>query len=451
TFCSGDKMNTQLFQEKVYDFNWKNTGAGPLWCHGSSCIAAIEDKVFICGWETLEDIPPLNCTRWVLYEKTKSNWNIIFQDQEKTREPSPICVFKDGRILVSENPFMLEPEACQGVALPQVSEFFPPDYKKRRITLPCWSEPVVFVEHSYRNFSSDSENCEAILFHNKGYDRSYWTFLDETGRWSHCGKLYWVWGHDYPQPQPTRLCYSNVQLKNRAVYSFGTSDIIEPIPEWRQYKRKITAREWDYDLRRVFFSFTPDITKEPFRYWVEISNREKTAGNARNLDLYVDNNGIIHLLWMEKSCDERLREAFFPDEILNYSIEYAQLKEQKVLERKTILSFSEQHPEQYPCGMKNINMLWGRFHITRKGKLLVFTSIYGKDEGDNTVAENYLISLDSTGNINDRKVVDFKKPFTTFHTASIRNGYLPLNSIHIYGHISKPDNEMWYGRIDVED
>ncbi|MGB9642758.1 MAG: hypothetical protein ACP5JO_05690 [Candidatus Ratteibacteria bacterium] len=45
-------MNTKLFQEKVYGFNKKNNGAGPLWCLGSSCIAAIKDRVFICGWET---------------------------------------------------------------------------------------------------------------------------------------------------------------------------------------------------------------------------------------------------------------------------------------------------------------------------------------------------------------------------------------------------------------
>ncbi|MGB9642757.1 MAG: hypothetical protein ACP5JO_05695 [Candidatus Ratteibacteria bacterium] len=195
---------------------------------------------------------------------------------------------------------MLEPEAYQRVALPRVTEFIPPEYKNQKIALPYWSEPVTFTEHSYRNFASDSENCEAILFHNKDYDRAYWTFPDKSGRWSHCGKLYWVWGHDYPEPQSIRLCYNNIQIKNRAVFIFGTSDIIEPVPEWRQYKRSITGREWDYDLRRVFFSFTLDITHEPFRYWTEISNREKTAGNARNCDLYVDNNDIVHLLWMEK-------------------------------------------------------------------------------------------------------------------------------------------------------
>jgi len=122
-----------------------------------------------------------------------------------------------------------------------------------------------------------------------------------------------------------------------------------------------------------------------------------------------------------------------------------------VLERKTILLFSEQYPEQYPCGMKNINFFWGRFHITRKGKLLVFASLHGKDENNNTVAENYLISLDSTGNIVDKKIVNFEKPFTLFHTASIRNGSFPSDIIHIYGHITNPDNEMWYGRIEIKD
>ncbi|MGB9642756.1 MAG: hypothetical protein ACPL3Q_06115 [Candidatus Ratteibacteria bacterium] len=77
---------------------------------------------------------------------------------------------------------------------------------------------------------------------------------------------------------------------------------------------------------------------------------------------------------------------------------------QKIIERKTILFFTEQHPEQYPCGIKNINFLWGRFHVTGKEKLLVITSVYGTDENANILAENYLILIDSTGNIVDKKL-----------------------------------------------
>jgi len=439
----------KIHQEKIYSFETKPNGAGPLWCLGSSCIAVADDRIFVSGYETIEDVPPLNCARWILYEKHKNGWKILYRDTEKTREPSPVCIFSDGRLLVSENPFMLEQEASQGVTFPRICEFSPPEYALTGKILfrPC--EPVVMVEHSYRNFAADRKTDELILFHNKDYDRAYWNLFDKNGSCTRSGKLYWPWGYDYVKPQRIRICYSNVQLKEKAVYIFGTSDIMEPNPEWRKYKKQLTGREWDYDFRRVFFSYTPDITVEPFRYWVEISNREKTAGNARNCDLLVDDEGIIHLLWMEKSCDERLRARFFADEPLNYSLRYARLKNQKILDLKNIFFFPE--GELLPSGIKNINFCWGRFHLTQTGKIYIFASVSGTTATKETTAENWLVELDSTGDIKSKQSVRFEKPFTSFHTAGIRNGTAPSDIIHIYGHIADKNDEMWYGEINIQD
>jgi len=42
----------RFYQEKIYQFEWFNqNGAGPLWCLGSSCIAAIDKKIFVSAWE----------------------------------------------------------------------------------------------------------------------------------------------------------------------------------------------------------------------------------------------------------------------------------------------------------------------------------------------------------------------------------------------------------------
>ncbi len=344
---------------------------------------------------------------------------------------------------------MLEQEAEGGVCLPMIYEFqHPGNSEPVKKSVPIFSEPVVFNEHSYRNFSADRENSELILFHNRDYDRAYWSFFDRIGRWSHCGKLYWPWGYDYTKPQRIRLCYNNVQLKDRAVYVFGTSDIPEPNHEWRQYKKKITGKEWDFDFRRVFFSFTSDITKEPFRYWIEISGREKTAGNARNCDLFVDDKGIVHLLWMEKSCDERLREKFFPDEPLVYSLRYARLKNQKILDRKEIFSFSE--GTKFPSGITNLNLCWGKFFVSGAGRIFIFCVVSGTDDSKKIIAENWLIELDECGNVKSKRPVDFKKPFTFVHTAGIRNGTKPSGILHIYGNTAGTDNEMWYGCIDCQ-
>lgn len=438
----------KFFQEKIYKFNWCTNGAGPLWCYGSSCIAAFNEKVFISGWDCIPGVPPLNCAKWLLFERTKNGWQEIINDSERTREPSPICIFNDGRLFLSTNPAMFTEESRGSVSLPVVYEFHYPDYSKPVKTMvPHFSEPVVFVEHSYRNFAADGENCELILFHNKDYDRAYWSFFDRNGNWSHCGKLYWPWGYSYGKPQRIRLCYNNVQLKNRAVYVFGTSDILEPNMRWREFKRKLTGREWDYDFRRVFFSFTPDITKEPFRYWVEISEREKTAGYLRNCDLFVDNNEITHLLWIEKSCDERLKPVFFPEEPVTYSLYYARLKGQKIQEKKEILSFTED--TKIPS--TSIKNMWSRFHITETGKIFVFCTVPWEDDRNKINAENYLIELDKTGHLKSKNKVNFDKPFISFHTANIRNGTKPSNILHIYGHISQTNDEMWYGCIDCQD
>ena len=73
------------------------------------------------------------------------------------------------------------------------------------------------------------------------------TACDAAGKWSAQGKLAWPWGAEYDQPQPIRVCYPNVALRNRALYFCGVSDIVEPYQSWRQYKKQLTGREWDYD------------------------------------------------------------------------------------------------------------------------------------------------------------------------------------------------------------
>jgi hypothetical protein len=62
------------------------------------------------------------------------------------------------------------------------------------------------------------------------------------------------------------------------VYFCGVSDIVEPYPEWRAFKKELTGQGWDYDFRRLFYTWTPDITRARFRPWVEIASRDKTGG-----------------------------------------------------------------------------------------------------------------------------------------------------------------------------
>ena len=45
--------------ESVYRYEPANNGAGPIWCHGNTCIVRFGDEVFASGLETIKDAKPL--------------------------------------------------------------------------------------------------------------------------------------------------------------------------------------------------------------------------------------------------------------------------------------------------------------------------------------------------------------------------------------------------------
>ncbi len=133
-------------------------------------------------------------------------------------------------------------------------------------------------------------------------------------------------------------------LKNRAVHFCGVSDIVEPYPEWRAYKKQLTGHEWDYDFRRLFYTWTPDITREKFRPWVEIASRDKTCGWISPGDLWLAPDGAVHLVWTERALDERLRAKFFPEAKQSHAVNYAIVREGKVVLRRTLMLAEEGKP-----------------------------------------------------------------------------------------------------------
>ena len=56
-------------QNGIYSFEPANSGAGPLWCHGSTIIVRTADAVYVTGLETLPDQQPLHNCRWNLLWK----------------------------------------------------------------------------------------------------------------------------------------------------------------------------------------------------------------------------------------------------------------------------------------------------------------------------------------------------------------------------------------------
>ena len=92
-------------EEDVYSYRPADNGAGPMWCHGSTCLVRIGETVFASGLETLADAEPLNNCRWMLFARTDRGWKKVgFDEFGRTREPCPLVGFADGPLFLSANP-----------------------------------------------------------------------------------------------------------------------------------------------------------------------------------------------------------------------------------------------------------------------------------------------------------------------------------------------------------
>jgi hypothetical protein len=431
-------------EEEVYTYRPANNGAGPLWCSGSTCLVRIGDAVFASGLETLENHKPLNNCRWLLFRRGRDGWKRLLADEKgRTREPCPIAAFHDGRLFLSTNPTLAKPGAYGGPARPEILEFSTSSIEAPPATLlPGWDGSPRFTEHSYRSFAADGRNGELILFQNIGYTHAEWAFRDRAGRWSARGRLPWPWGKEYDKPQPIRVCYPNVALKDRAVHFCGVSDIVEPYAAWRATKQKLTGRKWDYDFRRLFYTWTPNITKGGFRTWLEVASRDRTCGWIMPGDLWVNRDGAAHILWTERAIDERLRAEFFPDAKQSHALNYAVVRDGEVALRRTLVEAREGETAPRPTA--------GRFHVTPDGRLLVFYYVSGSGAGGRSVSENRLVEVLPGGQMGQTVRVPLERPFGSYFTATPRAGSPPSTTLHLLGQQAGKSNTISYARIRLQ-
>ena len=435
---------TVAVEESVYSYEPADNGAGPLWCSGSTCLVRIGRDVFASGLETIKDCPPLNNCRWTLFHRGANGWELKQTDPiDRTREPCPLAGFPSGDLFLSANPTLrTNKEPGGGPAQPQILRFSvaDPALPQRRI-LPVWEANPQFTEHSYRSFAADGPNREMILFQNIGYTHAEWTFLDREGRWSAHGQLKWPWGAEYDKPEPIRVCYPTVGLQNRAVYFCGVSDVVEPYQKWRDYKKQITGREWDYDFRRLFFTWSDDITTGKYHDWIEIASRDKTCGWISPRDLWAAPDGAVHILWSERAIDERLREKFFPQAKQSQSLNYAVLREGKVILQRSLLKVDEGEAGEIPSA--------ARFQVTPENRLIVFYFVEGKDAAGQPVAENRVLEILPDGSTSNPVRVPLKAPFSGFFTATTRAGSLPSDYVEVLGSPAANSRTMSYARIKL--
>jgi hypothetical protein len=428
-------------EESVYTYQSANNGAGPLWCSGSTCLARIGDELFASGLETLPDEKPLNNCRWTLFRRHNGSWQLQQADAVgRTREPCPLAVFPDGHLLLSVNPTLTTSSSYNGPARPEILRFGVQDTNaKAESLLPIWEGTPRFTEHSYRSFAADGPGAELILFQNVDDTHAEWTFRDRDGNWAAQGKLPWPQGTDYPKPEPIRVCYPNVQLKNRAVYFCGVSDIVEPYPEWRAFKKQLTGKEWDYDFRRLFYTWTPDITREKFKPWVEIASRDKTCGWIMPGDLWAAPDGAVHLVWSERAIDTRMREKFFPNTKQSHAINYAVVRDGKVGLRRTLLLAEEGGANEIPSAP--------RFQVTLDNRLFVISYVGGTASSGKAVSENRVQEILPNGELGPAARIPFQQPFISYFTATVRGGSPPSTMVELLGQRVGEPLKMCYARV----
>jgi hypothetical protein len=428
-------------EEDVYTYAPADNGAGPLWCSGSTCLVRSGGQVLASGLETLKGLKPLNNCRWLLFQRASTGWQLAQADGTgRTREPCPLAGFPDGQLFLSVNPTLTASNTYGGPARPELLQFSAKDPQApARGLLPAWEGSPAFTEHSYRSFAADGPGGELVLFQNIGYTHAEWTLRDRAGQWAAQGQLVWPAGSDYPKPEPIRVCYPDVALKSRAVHFCGVSDIVEPYPEWRAYKKQLTGRDWDYDFRRLFYTWTPDITRDKFRGWLEIANRDRTCGWISPGDLWVAPDGAAHIVWTERALDERLRQKFFAEAKQSQALNYAVVREGKIAARRTLLVAEEGKSNEIPSAP--------RFQVTPDNRLFLIFYVQGSDGGGQAVSENRLLELLPDGESRAPVRVPFKQPFTSYFTASVRGGSPPSNTLELLGQRAGAPLSMSYARV----
>jgi hypothetical protein len=153
----------------------------------------------------------------------------------------------------------------------------------------------------------------------------------------------------------------------------------------------------------------------------------------------VAEDGVVHLLWVERALDERLREKFFPAARQRHALEYAQVREGRVIRRRTVLAAEEGRTQERPGR--------GRFQVAPDGRLFACFYVSGTDVGGAAVSENRLVEIHPDGVLGEPRRVPLQRPFTDFFTATVRGGSPMSRSLELLGIRSGSRRTLSYARI----
>ena len=442
-------MPQVIAEELITRFTNPQNGSGPLWCYGSPTIVRDGEKVFASVYESSAEHAPLCNTYWRLFCREGDEWQRTNANPKvDEREPCPLVRLPGGRVVMSTNPAESYRGGERGVreswnCVPQLLEFSAADPSQPpRQMLPQWDREYLFTEHSYRGIGADYESGEILLLNVSYYEGQAWSFRDAAGNWPAQGFIGF----------PLRGAYPQIALNGRAGAVMAISDVVEPNLAWREFKRKVTCQNWDYDFRQLYFTFTPDITQSDFSPILTVASRDETAGRITNLDLWLGPDGDAHLLYQDVNVwHPFMRDEFFPNLPLTVSLNYARIHKGQVAERRTLVECIEDR-----CGSiqdpaaefaaSNPRPDYAAFHSTDGNDLHVFFHQTGPTGTDDPDTGNYLMQLLPEQTAPEK--LDLENPLKRFLTASVRTGTPPSETLDVLG-LGKELDEIHYIQIKM--
>ncbi len=450
-------------EETVYFGRYSNNGASPMWCFNNTCVARVDDKVFVSGYERVPGALPMNDCRWALWQRTAAGWQRRQADKTgRQREPCPLGTLPGGRIVLSSNPTLLPLDAAGGgPARPELLMFDAASPEgSPKVLLPAWQGSPPFNQHSYRTLAVDAASGETILFQNANYAHAEWALLQAGGTWS-SGRVAW------PAHAPTdlapfgashaRVNYPVVALHGRAVHFCGGA----AYDNWDRVRTPadlglgsdpnapgssgMAGRQRGNRFRRLLYAWTPAVGGRPFSDWLEIDNTFAEGGWLFATDLHIDANGTVHLLWFRSPMLPAVRDRFYPDIQRVYSIEYATLRDGQVLARRTLVTAGEGADPAIPTDLDQVGRPYlldngetilgdaiptPRFHVTPDGRR--FVVYYVSDCAG--LSENRILEIRADGTPSAPVTLPLEHPLTQFFTATPRAGCAPSRTLDLLGH-----------------
>jgi hypothetical protein len=331
--------------------------------------------------------------------------------------------------------------------------------------LPEWVDSPGFTEHTYRTFSIDGMNNEFILFNNsRGGSREEWTFYDRNGKW-YPGYLEMMPYVDDPIPpygeKYMGLSYPSVVLNNKEVHYFGCV----AINIWSRIKNLEDAEKVGLNdivgrgggqiaggrFRRLYYLWTPDVTKENFSAWLEVDNTHENGENIRVTDMWQDTDGTVHLLWHQNPINLKLRDEFWPDIKCVYAMKYARVKNGKILLKKALIESGDVEKATRIEGMEKYSISWGRFHVTDDNRLFMIFYLSGTNKVGQQQNENRILEIYRDGSVSSSQRIPLENPMSFFMTATHRGGTLPSKTIDLVGYGANERLKVHYARIKLLD